>query len=209
MIASFSPHFIKSTFDLVERPRKKKQIKRPPSLFTQFYKRVNHLDRTQIEDAFYQENQARTAVAEKLDAMKFKRKEIVMNNLLYDKEITLETLSVLCTFYKCALIYLTEKTYVRMGPVDAVPADAVLTESVGMESKGPLFMRQHQFVDPIPLEDHLEITLEKPLKSVSYYCLPELREMATKLLLPVEKYKKQILYDSIKQILVKLYKIEE
>jgi hypothetical protein len=192
MIASFSPHFIKSTFDLVERPRKKKQNKRPPSLFTQFYKRVNHLDRTQIEDAFYQENQARTAVAEKLDAMKFKKKERVMNNLLYDKEITLETLSVLCTFYKCALVYLNEKTYVRMGPEGE-----------------PLFMRQNQFVDPVDLHDSLEIVLEKPLKSVSYYCLPELREMATKLLLPVEKYKKQILYDSIKQILLKLYKIEE
>lgn len=191
MIASFSPHFIKSTFDLVERPRKKKQVRKPPSLFTQFYKRVNHLDRTSIEDAFYQENQARTTLAEKLDATKFKHKETVMNNLLYDKEITLETLSALCSFYKFPMVYLTEKTYVRMGPEGE-----------------PLFMRQHQFVDAVDLDTYLEISLEKPLKSVSYYCLPELREMATKLLLPVEKYKKQILYDSIKQVLIQLYKIE-
>lgn len=191
MIASFSPHFIKSTFDLVERPRKKKQARRPPSLFTQFYKRVNHLDRTSIEDAFYQENQARTALAEKLDTTKFKHKETVMNNLLYDKEITLETLSALCTFYKCPLVYVTEKTYVRMGP-----------------EGDPVFMQQHQFVETVDLDTYLEISLEKPLKSVSYYCLPELRDMATKLLLPVEKYKKQILYDSIKQVLVQLYKIE-
>jgi len=191
MIASFSPHFIKSTFDLVERPRKKKQVRRPPSLFTQFYKRVNHLDRTSIEDAFYQENQARTMLAEKLDATKFKHKETVMNNLLYDNEITLETLSALCTFYKFPMVYLTEKTYVRMGPEGE-----------------PLFMRQHQFVEAVDLDTYLEISLEKPLKSVSYYCLPELREMATKLLLPVEKYKKQILYDSIKQVLIQLYKIE-
>jgi hypothetical protein len=191
MIASFSPHFIKSTFDLVERPRKRKTARRPPSLFTQFYKRVNHLDRTSIEDAFYQEAQARTTLAEKLDATKFKHKETVMNNLLYDKEITLETLSALCTFYKFPLVYLNEKTYVRMGPEGE-----------------PLFMRQHQFVDAVDLETYLEISLEKPLKSVSYYCLPDLREMAMKLLLPVEKYKKQILYDSIKQVLVQLYKIE-
>ena len=191
MIASFSPHFIKSTFDLVERPRKKKQIRKPPSLFTQFYKRVNHLDRTNIEDAFYQENQARTTLAEKLDATKFKHKETVMNNLLYDKEITLETLSALCTFYKFSMVYLNEKTYVRMGPEGE-----------------PAFMRQHQFVEAVDLATYLEISLEKPLKSVSYYCLPELRDMATKLLLPVEKYKKQILYDSIKQVLVQLYKIE-
>lgn len=191
MIASFSPHFIKSTFDLVERPRKKKQVRRQPSLFTQFYKRVNHLDRTSIEDAFYQENQARTTLAEKLDATKFKHKETVMNNLLYDKEITLETLSALCTFYKFPLVYVTEKTFVRMGPEGE-----------------PVFMRQHQFVEAVDLVTYLEISLEKPLKSVSYYCLPDLRDMAQKLLLPVEKYKKQILYDSIKQVLVQLYKIE-
>jgi len=191
MIASFSTHFIKSTFDLVERTRKKKQVRRPPSLFTQFYKRVNHLDRTSIEDAFYQENQARTSLAEKLDATKFKHKETVMNNLLYDKEITLETLSALCTFYKFPMVYLHEKTYVRMGPEGE-----------------PLFMRQHHFVEAVDLDTYLEISLEKPLKSVSYYCLPDLRDMATKLLLPVEKYKKQILYDSIKQVLVQLYKIE-
>jgi len=32
--------------------------------------------------------------------------------------------------------------------------------------------------------------------------------MSTRLLLPIEKYKKQELYDSIKQVLAKLYKIE-
>ncbi len=191
MLASFSPHFIKSTFDLVERPRKRKTVRRPPSLFTQFYKKVNHLDRTQIEDAFYQETQARTTVAEKLDATKFKHKETVMNNLLYDKEITLETLSALCTFYRCSLVYLTEKTFVRMGP-----------------EGDPLFMSQNHFVEPVDLDTYLEISLEKPLKSVSYYTLPVLREMAIKLLLPVEKYKKQMLYDSIHQVLMKLYKIE-
>jgi hypothetical protein len=44
---------------------------------------------------------------------------------------------------------------------------------------------------------------------VSGYCLAELKEMSTKLLLPLEKYKKQELYNSIKQVLVHLYKIEE
>ena len=192
MIASFSPHFIKSTFDLVDRPRKRKKVMRPPSLFTHFFKRVNQLDRTQIEDAFYQEARERTLLAEKLDLLKFKRKEIVMNNLLYEKDISLDTLSALCIFYKCPLIYLIEKTYVRMGPEGS-----------------PLYMCQCQFVEAVNLEAYLEITLEKPLKSVSYYTLPVLRDMASKLLLPVDKYKKQILYDSIKQVLVKLYKIEE
>jgi hypothetical protein len=137
---------------------------------------------------------ARTELAEKLDATKFKRKETIMNNLLYDKEISLDTLSALCTFYKTPLVYLLGRTYVRMGP----------------EGTEVLFMNdKHQYVEELDLTNYLEICLEKPLRSVSYYLLPQLKEMASKLLLPVEQYKKQILYDSIKQVLVKLYKIEE
>jgi hypothetical protein len=73
----------------------------------------------------------------------------------------------------------------------------------------PLFMSDHHFIDSVDLSTYLDISLEKPLKSMSYYCLADLRDMATKLLLPTEKYKKQILYDSIKLVLMKLYKIEE
>lgn len=192
MISSFSPYFMKSSFDLVDRPRKKKRPKQPPSLFTQFFKRMNHMDRTSIEDEFYQEAKERTLLAEKLDPLRFKKKERVMNNLLYEKEITLETLSVLCTYYKCPMVYMKDKTYVKMGPEGE-----------------PLFMSNHHFVDSVDLTQYLEISLDKPLKSVSYYCLPDLRDMATKLLLPTEKYKKQVLYDSIKLVLMKLYKIEE
>jgi hypothetical protein len=66
----------------------------------------------------------------------------------------------------------------------------------------------NQFIDEIDVSSYLEITLEKPLKSVSYYKLADLQDMSIRLLLPVEKYKKQDLYHSIQQVLVKLYKIE-
>ena len=43
MIASCSSYFMKSSFDLakIEVYKKKKKSRTPPSLFTQFYKRVN------------------------------------------------------------------------------------------------------------------------------------------------------------------------
>ena len=62
--------------------------------------------------------------------------------------------------------------------------------------------------EPVDIETYLEVNLEKPLKSVSYYLLAQLQDMSRRLLLPVEQYKKQDLYHSIKQVLVKLYKIE-
>jgi hypothetical protein len=196
MISSFSPYFMKSSFDITHVNRKKKKPRTPPSLFTQFYKRVNQIDRTNIEDVTYNEWKERTQLAEKIEGegLKFKKKEIIMNNLVYEKELSLETLSVLCNHYRVHLIYILGRTYVNMGPSD----------------KPSWFMNeQNQFIEDIDIQNYLEVTLEKPLKSVSYYLLATLQDMSRRLLLPVENYKKQDLYNSIKQVLVKLYKIEE
>lgn len=194
MIASFSPYFMKSSFDIPTMPHKKKKKRFPPSLFTQFYKRVNQIDRTSIEDTTYNEWNARTVIAEKIEGMKFKQKEKIINNLVYDKVLLLETLTILCQYYKVNVYYVRERTYVKM-----VYSDAPIW-----------FMNDtHQFIDEINVEHYLEVSLEKPLKAVSGYLLADLRQMAEKLLLPTEKYKKQDLYNSIKKVLIQLYKIEE
>jgi len=196
MIASCSPFFMKSSFDITHVPRKKKKIRTPPSLFTQFYKRVNQIDRTTMEDTLYNEWKERTLLAEKIEkeGLKFKKRELILNNLVYEKEISLDTLSVLCNHYRVNVIYIKGRTFVKMG-----------------QSEKPfLYMNEfNQFTDEIEVQHYLEITLEKPLKSVSYYLLSQLQDMSRRLLLPVEQYKKQDLYNSIKQVLVKLYKIEE
>jgi len=194
MIASFSPYFMKSSFDIPSTKLKKKKKRVPPSLFTHFYKRVNQIDRTQIEDTTYNEWNERTVLAEKLEGLKFKQKERIINNLVYDKEIFLETLSVLCSYYKVNVYFIRGRTVVKM-----------------VYSDKPIWYMNdtNQFIDEIDVGNYLDISLEKPLKAVSGYCLAELRDMSTKLLLPIEKYKKQELYQSIKQVVNQLYKIEE
>ena len=83
MIASFSPYFMKSSFDIPNtKVNHKKKKRAPPSLFTHFYKRVNQIDRTQIEDTTYNEWNERTLLAEKLENMKFKKKERISINIV-------------------------------------------------------------------------------------------------------------------------------
>jgi len=194
MIMSFSPYFMKSSFDIPNTKQKKKKKRTPPSLFTHFYKRVNQIDRTQIEDTTYNEWNVRTLLAEKLEGLKFKKKERLINNLVYEKEIFLETLSMLCSYYKVNVYFIRGRTVVKM-----------------VYSDKPIWYMNdtNQFIDEIDVTNYLEISLEKPLKAVSGYCVAELKEMSAKLLLPIEKYKKQELYQSIKQVVNKLYKIEE
>jgi len=74
---------MKSSFDITPVTRKKKRTRIPPSLFTQFYKKVNQIDRTTIEDTTYNEWKERTQLAEKIEgtALKFKKREIIMNKM--------------------------------------------------------------------------------------------------------------------------------
>jgi len=194
MIASFAPYFMKSSFDIPTLKPKKKKKRTPPSLFTHFYKRVNQIDRTQLADTLYNEWNERTLLAEKLEGMKFKQKERIINNLVYDKDLFLETLSVLCNYYKVNVYYIRGRTVVKM-----------------VYSDKPIWYMNdtHQFIEDVNVENYVEISLEKPLKAVSGYTLAELKDMSIRLLLPTEKYKKLELYQSIKQIIFQLYKIEE
>jgi hypothetical protein len=52
--------------------------------------------------------------------------------------------------------------------------------------------------------DKYEVKLEKPLRCASYYKVDDLKEIARQLHLPIENMKKQQLYDSIHNILIKL-----
>ena len=49
-----------------------------------------------------------------------------------------------------------------------------------------------------------ELNLDKPLRCASYYKIDDLRQISIKLHLPIENIKKQQLYDSINNVLIKL-----
>ena len=144
MIASFSPYFMKSSFDLPDPKMKKKRKKFPPSLFAQFYKRVHEIDRAHIDHNTFQEWIERAKLAEKLETLKFKQKEKIINNLVYEKDLLLETLSVLCAFYKVNLIYVKGRTVVKM-----------------IHSEKPIWYmnEQHQFIEELDVSSYLEISL--------------------------------------------------
>ena len=115
---------------------------------------------------------------------------------MYDKEIDLHTLDILCLHYKLNLILIKNKTYLCFKYGNSEPY---------------LFMNSsHKFMDITidDVKDLLEISLDKPLKSISYYKLADLQDMSRRLNLPVEKNKKAELYESIKCVLKELYKIE-
>jgi len=190
-----SPFFLKSRFDIPDFKKKRINISIKDHLFYSIFTKANAIDITDINSLHYNELNEKMKIAESIEKIKFKNKENIMNNLMYDKQIDLFTLSVLCIHYKLNLIFIKSQTYVRFENSD----------------KPYLFMNEsYKFVDKTmeDINELLEISLDKPLKSITYYKLADLQDMAKRLNLPVEKNKKAELYESIKCILTKLYKIE-
>ena len=192
-IRDYSNFFMKRSFDLPKYKQKKLKKKEEPYdyLFYEIYRKINNLD--YISFNTYNEKQVKTKLAEEINKLKIKKKDFIINNLMYDFNISLITLNAICMFYKINLIFTKEQIYIKMFHNEDSPI-IVMDENF-------------KFVDYSEsiYDTHYEIiNLEKPMNCVSYYKVDDLIQIAIKLHLNYDKIKKQILYDSIYNNLVKL-----
>jgi hypothetical protein len=191
-IQEYSNFFIKRSFNLPQYKYKKikKIVEKRDNLFYEFFHKINNIDISSYRQ--YNELQEKTKLSEGINNLKIKNKEYILNNLMYEPNISLITLNALCKFYNINLIYLQDRVYIKMCHNDDSPIILINNEC--------------KFIDTnTEINDKYEITnLEKPLNSISYYKLNELVEFAIQLNLPHEKIKKADLYNSIYNYLVKL-----
>jgi len=198
MIEDYAPYFMKRVFDVPDYKRKKtkKTVVLNDYLFYSFFYKINNLNVTSFDK--YNEKQEKVQLAEKIDKLKFKNKDFIINNLLYNKTIHLMTLHILCIHYNVSVIFIIQNAYYKMNVTD----------------KEILFMNdKYHFIDfdVNKLEDYFEITqLDKPMYSLSYYKIVDLIEMCKKLKLPYDNMKKQNIYDNIRSHLLNfnIYKID-
>lgn len=192
-IREYSNFFMKRTFDLPKYKQKKIKKKEEPYdyLFYEIYRKINNLD--YISFTTYNEKQVKTKLAEEINKLKIKKKDFIMDNLLYDFNIHLITLNAICMHYKINLIFVKDQIYIKMFH----------------NEDGPIIVMDNNFkfldyTESI-YDTHYEIiNLEKPMNCMSYYKVDELIQIAIKLHLNYDKIKKQILYDSIYNNLVNL-----
>ena len=193
-INEYSNFFIKKSFNLPQyKYRKpKKIVEKRDNLFYEIFHKINNTDISSYTYKQYNELQEKTKISEGINNLKIKNKEYILNNLMYEPNISLITLNAICKYYKINLIYVNDNICVKMCYDDNLPI------IINNENKF-LNMSMDEINDKYEI-----INLEKPLNSVSYYKLNELVEYAHKLKLPYEKIKKTDLYNSIYNYLVKL-----
>jgi hypothetical protein len=184
---------MKRTFDLPKYKRKKIKKKEEPYdyLFYEIYRKINNLD--YISFTTYNEKQVKTKMAEEINKLKIKKKDFIMDNLLYDFNIHLITLNAICMYYKINLIFVKDQIYIKMFHNEDSPILVMDNNFKFLDYTESIYNTHYEIIN-----------LEKPMNCMSYYKLDELIQIAIKLHLNHEKIKKQILYDSIYNNLVNL-----
>ncbi len=192
-IRDYSNLFMKRTFDLPKYKQKKIKKKEEPYdyLFYEIYRKINNLD--YISFTTYNEKQVKTKLAEEINKLKIKKKDFIMDNLMYDFNIHLITLNAICMYYKINLIFVKDQIYIKMFHNEDSPIIVMDNNFKFLDYNESIYDTHYEIIN-----------LEKPMNCVSYYKVDELIQIAIKLHLNYEKIKKQILYDSIYNNLVKL-----
>lgn len=195
-ISEFAPYFSKNSFNIQSEVsnvsnKKNKKSNDEDKLFYTVFTNIKIIENITETLNIYNERDEKIKIAEKLEQMKFKNKDDIMNNLIYDKKIKLNTLNIICKLFNVNLIYIYDKLYIKMKYNDTKPI---------------VINNYCKILDEFNLEqldNMFEVNLEKSLKSVSSYKLNELQNFANKLDIPTEKLKKQDLYNEIKSYLDK------
>ena len=192
-ISDYSKFFMKRTFELPKYKQKKLKKKEEPYdyLFYEIYRKINNLD--YINFNTYNEKQVKTKLAEEINKLKIKKKDFIMNNLMYDFNIHLITLNAICVYYKINLLFVKDQIYIKMFHNEDSPILVMDNNFKFLDYTESIYDTHYEIIN-----------LEKPMNCMSYYKLDELIQIAIKLQLKYEKIKKQILYDSIYNNLVKL-----
>ena len=196
-IAEYNPYFIKRSFNL---PEHKVKYKKPividyDPLFYCIFNKMNNHDITHIDYSKINETQEKMKIAEKLDTIKFKNKDKIMENLMYEKKINMKTFNALCMYYKVNVMFVKDNIFLKMFYNDKINDN--INEFYTLNE-------HYNFIENIDVSEKYEIVnIDKPFKSVSSYKLDELKDISRLLHLPCD-LKKQLLYDSIINIINKL-----
>ena len=132
-------------------------------------------------------------IAQNLENIKFKKLNNVINNLCYEDDINLYTLSALCKYYNLNFFYINKNIIYNMFYNDETENYYLVNNNKDIK-----YTKKENFIKTSEGLYNIE-NIQKPLNSITYYKLNELEDIYNKLTLENNnKYKKKELYQHIK-----------
>lgn len=132
--------------------------------------------------------------AQKMENMKFKKLDNVINNLCYEENINLKTLSALCCLFSKTMYYYSQSVFVELNNCETYESEKIYL--VKADSSVVCFKKEKQ----VELkENSFEIqSLDKIFYSITHYKVDALKEIGLLIGLNIDGKKKDI-YERIYQ----------
>lgn len=156
-------------------------------------------------DMFYnrhKEKSIKLNICNHLDEYKIKKKAQICEHLSYEENIDLPVFNTLVMYFKLNICYVCENIYIKMFHNENSDHYYILNKDLTL--KAVKYEKIQEVID-----NNYEIeNIYKPLNSLSYYKVDQLKEIGTKLKINMkEKLKKTELYEIIIQHLYNMYPI--
>ena len=112
------------------------------------------------------------------DVYKFKRLDICESDLLNEDKISFKTFHVLCIIHGLSILYINDKLYCKLYVDDEeeINEDNIVVQKIGEEYVYEVNPRQEIVLNYMETKYEIK-NYEKPIKSVSSYKLPELKDI--------------------------------
>lgn len=197
-IEEMNKYFLKRIFDIKnkyknKKVRKKKLLNDFDKLFFNLLNLINYDIPLDYDKNL--EKKIKYEISHKLENFKYRLKNNVIENICYEDNINLYSLSCLCSFYKLNIIYSNDYYYYKMIFNDESEIFYIVNNNkeffnIKNEKLETFYDGKYEIVD-----------INKPIYSQTHYKVDELKEICNQLKLPIsddKKYKKLDYYQLIK-----------
>ena len=197
-IEDIHKYFLKRNFD-INKQYKNKRIKKQKLLndFDKLFFNLLNLINYDIPLDYDKnlETKIKYEISHKLEDFKHRLKNNVIENMCYEDNINLHSLSCLCSFYKLNIIYSNDYYYYKMLYNEESEIFYIINNNkeffnIKTEKLEIFYDDKYEIVD-----------INKPIYSQTHYKVDELKEICNQLKLPIsdtKKYKKSDYYELIK-----------
>ncbi len=198
MIEDINLYFLKRSFNIREKyntkiVKKKKLLNDFDKLFFNFLNLI-HYDLNILYNR-NEEKKIKYEISHKLENVKFKKINDVIENLCYEDDICLYTLNCLSFYYKLNIIYSYDAFYYKMVYNENSDIYYILNNhkdffNIKLDKLDDFFKDKYEIKD-----------IHKPIYSLSHYKVYELEDIINRLKIPLDetiKYKKEMYYELIK-----------
>ena len=188
--------FVTNKYDISNRRKPKFKKK---NIFTKYdicFFNLMNIVRHESITPFYDRNverQTKLEISQKMDNIKFKQKDRIIETLAYEENINIEVIDALCIFFFVNAIYISDKCFFKMFHGD-IP---ILTSNIIVINKNcDVYHMKYEKIKTQILALYEITNIMKPMNSMSYYKVQDLKNISEQIGVEIEeKMKKKDIYD--------------